>query len=188
MGVGAVEVQQDAEQGVIRDRRQMANERPGVLGTGQDLRANDHRRVTVEQPVQRAAVEVDVAEVDLVAHDDGPSGAQDPLLQRPPVVRPADGEVAHVVVLRGEVAAQLHSAVGASVLAQQDLVGPIERTQPLAQIDDGGVEDGLLVVDGDDDGDLGLAHGLPRGGSLASIWPASSAASRPNRMASAMAE
>ena len=40
-----------------------------------------------------------------------------------------------------------------AVLGEDDLVAPRERDEPLAQIDDRGVKDRLLVVDGDDDGD-----------------------------------
>ena len=68
------------------------------------------------------------------------------------------------VVLRRELVADLDGAVPRAVLGEDDLVAPAERLEALAQVDDGGVEDRLLVVDGDDDRDVrirvsGAGHG-----------------------------
>jgi hypothetical protein len=55
--------------------------------------------------------------------------------------------------------ADLDGAVLRAVLGEDDLVAPAEGLEALAHVDDGGVEDGLLVVDGDDDRDARVAAG-----------------------------
>jgi hypothetical protein len=80
---------------------------------------------------------------------------------------------ARVAVLRGELVADLDRAVLRAVLGEDDLVAPPQRLEPLAQVDDGGVEDRLLVVDGDDDRDVRV-EGRRRGRSTAA-WGRSKA-------------
>ena len=124
-----------------------------------ELAADDEVGLAGLEDVDRALVEVGVAEVDLVAEDEVAAREQDALLQRLAVVRLAQADdlhlpVARVGVLGGELVADLDGAVLRAVLGQDDLVAPAERLQSLAEVDDGGVEDRLLVVDGDDDRDV----------------------------------
>src|SRR5262249_19210463 len=91
---------------------------------------------------------------------------QDPLLERLAVVRLAHADDLHltfvsVPVLGRELFADADRAVLRTVLGEDDLVRPTERREALSQIDDGSVEDRLLVVDRNDDRnarDVGHGH------------------------------
>ncbi len=135
---------------------------PLVGGAHGELAADDQVGLARLEDVDRALVEVGVAEVDLVAEDELAAREQDALLERLAVVRLAERDdlhlpVARVGVLGGELVADLDRAVLRAVLGEDDLVAPPERLEALAQVDDGGVEDRLLVVDGDDDRDVRIA-------------------------------
>jgi hypothetical protein len=85
-----------------------------------------------------------------------PRESKDALLERLAVVRLAHADDLHLTiggaaVLLGELLTDLDGAIFRTVLGEDDLVGPSERLQSLAHVDDGGVKDGLFVVDGDDD-------------------------------------
>ena len=75
-------------------------QRAVVLGARDELRADDQVGLAGLEDVDRAAVEVGVAEVDLVADDELAAREQDALLERLAVVRLADADDLHLTVGR----------------------------------------------------------------------------------------
>jgi hypothetical protein len=65
-----------------------------------------------------------------------------------------DRPFVRAVVLGRQLVTDLDGAVLGAVLGEDDLVAPPERLEALSQVDDGGMEDRLLVVDGDDNRDV----------------------------------
>ncbi len=116
------------------------------------------------EDVDGAPVKLGVAEVDFFADDELAARHEDPLLHGLAVVRLAEAHDLHlplvrVGVLLGEILGDLDGSVLRTVLGEDDLVAPTERLQPLAEIHDGGVQDGLLVVDRDDERDARVSAG-----------------------------
>ena len=68
--VGAAEAEDDAEHPRVGDARGVAQEGPVVLGADRELRADDDVGLAGLEDLDRAPVEVGVAEVDLVADDE----------------------------------------------------------------------------------------------------------------------
>ena len=153
MRVGPAKPEHHLQERGVGDARGVADERPLVGRAHGELAADDHVGFAGLEDVDRALVEVGVAQVDLVAQDEVAPREQDALLEGLAVVRLAQGDdldlpVGGVRVLGGELVADLDGAVLRAVLGQDDLVAPPERLEAFAQIDNGGVEDRLLVVDG----------------------------------------
>src|SRR5690606_29599750 len=125
----------------------VADEGAVVLGAMDELRPDDEVRLAALEDVDGAPMEVDVAQVDLVADDELPSGEQDPLLEGLAVIRLTQADDLHLAlaapVSGGELLADLDGPVLRPVFGEDDLVRPAERLQPLAQIHDRGVEDRL---------------------------------------------
>jgi len=150
--VGAAETEKQPEHARVSDARGVAEHGAVVLGAREELRADDEIGLAAVEHVDRAAVEVRVAEVDLVANDDLPAREEDALLERLAVVRLAERDEADLVrIFRGELFGDFDGAIARAVLREDDLVHPPERLEPLAQVDDSRVQDRLLVVNRDDD-------------------------------------
>src|SRR5205085_10113991 len=126
-----------------------------VLRARDELRADDEVGGARLEDVDRAPVEVGIAEVDLVADDEVAAREEDPLLQRLAVVRLPEADDLHLAlrngaVLHRELLADLDGAIARAVLREDDLVRPAGRREAFSEIDDRGVEDRLLVVDRND--------------------------------------
>src|SRR5690606_22123627 len=87
VGVGAAEAEAYAEHAVDHLGAHAAHERPLVARARQHLAADDEVGLVRLEDGERAAVEVGVAEIDLVAHDELAARLEDALLQRGAVVR-----------------------------------------------------------------------------------------------------
>ena len=102
---------------------------------------------------QLPVVELRVAEVDLVGDDEPPARGEDAEPERAAVVGLGGVERADARVLAGEVGEDGGGAVARAVLGEDDLevvAAGVERGDEVAA---GGVDDRLLVEDGDDDGE-----------------------------------
>ena len=142
VGVGPLEAERVPEQPVVELARRVPQERPLVLGAGRQLRPDHHVELARREQLERAPVEVGVAEVDLVADDDPAAGDLDSAAEGAAVVGLALREEAHLRVLEVQVRGDDQRVVARPVLGQDDLVAEAQRLEPLAQVDHGGVQDG----------------------------------------------
>src|SRR5882762_3727854 len=90
--------------------------------------------VSLRSSSASARVELGVEQIDLVADHVLPARLEDAGLHGQAVVGLADRQHAHLGVVSLDLLADLDGAVARAVLAQQQLVGPAERTQLLLQL------------------------------------------------------
>src|SRR5207237_4209708 len=79
VGVGATEAEEHLEERGIGDARGVANEGPLVRGARRQLAADDEVGLAGLEDLDRALVEIGVAEVDLVAQNDLAASQEDAL-------------------------------------------------------------------------------------------------------------
>src|SRR5215217_553132 len=121
--------------------------------------------ITLSPPLQtrqRGVVEREVAEVDFVADDVGAPGHEDAGLEGDAVVGALRVEPAQARVLRAQLVQDARRGVPGAVLREDDFVVEAARIQPLAELVRRRGDDGLLVVDWDDDGQV-RCHGIRSG-------------------------
>src|SRR5581483_8709982 len=153
--VGAVKADQHPQHPVDHQRRRVAHEAAPIFRALHHLGADHQIGLVVLQDPERALVEVGVAEIDLVAQDEGAARALDARLERAAVVRRAQRVDRDLRIFLRQLLADRDGAIARAVLGQEDLVAPAELVERRDQIDHRGVQDPLFVVDGDDDGDVG---------------------------------
>ena len=123
-----------------------------IVGALHHLRADHHVGVVALEELERALVEVGVAQIDLVADDELAARAQDALAERLAVVGLAERvDLTPADTCCDSSSPMRHGAIARAVLRQQDLVVPPQLVERGDQIDHRRVQDALLVVDGDDD-------------------------------------
>ena len=151
---------------LITRGRDAAEHRALVARALHRLAADDHVGVAVAQMLERAAVEVEIAQVDLLADHERAARLEDAAAQRLAVVRLAERERADLGPLVGEVRGELGGAIARAVLGEDDLerqLGRVERAadgvEAVEQLGHRLAEDALLVVDGDHDRDVGRPRG-----------------------------
>ena len=105
-------------------------------------------------------MEVEVAQIDLLAHDEAPSGSVDALAKRTSVVRLGVRERRHLFESIAQRSGEFGRAIPTAVLGQDHLEGTLSKKRAEAgdEVFDALVQDRGLVVDRDDDGDLGVVQ------------------------------
>ncbi len=153
--------------------------RAPVARAARRLAPHHHVQRRVGEETERAVVEAQVTEVDLVAEHQLAPRLEHPLLQRRPVVGGGAVEPAEPGTRRGQPIQQRGRAVDGAVLGEQHLVVEPARVQARGELRQRRGEDPLLVVDRDD-------HGQPWG---RAHWRSTcSAAARPPSSASSIEE
>ena len=163
VGVGPLVAAGGAQQLVVDPGAQPADQRALVVRADHALAAHHQVGVGALQQGQRPGVELGVAQVDLVADDEGPPRGQDPGLHRQAVVGLAHRQHAAPRGARPRSPCRSRRSGRAS---RSRTAGSRscsrERPQLLPQLQHRAAQDPLLVVDGDDDREVGgLAGGAP---------------------------
>ena len=153
--VRPLEAEERAEDAVVEEARRMPRHRSVVGRSREQLRSDHHVDFGSIEDLDGAKVEVDVAEIDLLADDVRAARILDARAKGRAIVRLGDGERPHLGILPREPLGDVTRRVARAVLCEDDLVREIERRELLSEIDDRRVEDGLFVVDGDDVRDVG---------------------------------
>ena len=129
-------------------------ERPLVARALHRLAADDQIDRAALEDRHRAPVEVDVAQIDLVAEDVLAARLFDAAPERAPVVRLPERERAHLRKAGRHLVRDLDRPITRPVLGEDDLVREARVAQAIDEVHDRRLEDRLLVVDRDDDRDL----------------------------------
>ncbi len=126
MRVRPTEAERGAEEPVVQLARRVPRPRAIVARPLDELGPDHHVDAACPQHRDGAAVEIDVAEVDLVAEHEAPARLLDARAERGPVVRLADREVPHFRVLALELASDAEGPVVRAVLGEHELPAPAE--------------------------------------------------------------
>ena len=159
VGVGAAEAQDQAEDGVVDPGGEAPEDRPAVHRAGGPLRAHHHVGLPAREDGQGAVVEAGVAEVDLVGDHEAAAGLEDAAAERLAVVGLGGVEVAQTRVVPGQLLEDGHGPVAGAVLGEEELVVPSPGVERRHELEAGRGDDPLLVVDGDDDAEIGGVFG-----------------------------
>ncbi len=158
MRVGAAKAGGQPQEQRDHPRRDPSHDRARVVGPLHRLRP-DHQVHALAQHRQRALVEADVAEIDLVADDELAARFEDPALQGASVVGLVALERADARNSGCQVGDDGAGSVGRAVLGEDQLELPAEIIELAAQLQRRLADDRRLVVDGNDDRDhVGGGH------------------------------